>query len=516
LCLYHGLLFFQLPFFPLVFPNVASARMVCDQQPGQPRSCGNVPDGPGGGYQGPSQAVIEQQRQEYERQQRATSYNDAANAALDRGDYDRAIQLYGQAYATNPWQGFLDNQSLALDRKNRASASDHYDAANAALKSGDFDRAILLYDQAYAAYQWQGYLDGKQNAIAGKYSAAARAAWTSGDYERAARLYDQAYAAHPLQGYLDNKKTALELKTANKYNEVANAALKSGDFERAIQLYDQAYAAHPSRGYLDNKQLAIAGKYNAAASTAFKSGDYDRAIQLYDQAYAANPLPGYLNNKNVALENKYIASGKIAFDGKDYEKAGELFDKAYAINPSQSNLDNKKLALENKSHLEPYRMVSASSFSTALSSVTSFAKSLFTTYDSASAQAGAIAKNPNDAGCVYDGGSNCEKGTSLAGAEPRGRGTASLSATAKEAMAKIPDGQKALKDEATARISFARAEAAVSELKAERDRAPDSAAQSKFDMKYTNANQAKANAAQELYTAEIAVETVATKYELDD
>ena len=38
---------------PIIIPSGASARIVCDQQPGQPRSCGYVPDTPPSGYVAP-------------------------------------------------------------------------------------------------------------------------------------------------------------------------------------------------------------------------------------------------------------------------------------------------------------------------------------------------------------------------------------------------------------------------------------------------------------------------------
>ena len=103
----------------------------------------------------------------------ATAYNDRGNGYKDKGDYDRAIQDFGQAISLNP--------EFALAFYNRGNAYE---------SKGEYDRAIRDLDQAirlksddadafYALYG-RGYA----------YSA-------KGDYDRAIQDYDQAIRLEP-------------------------------------------------------------------------------------------------------------------------------------------------------------------------------------------------------------------------------------------------------------------------------------------------------------------------------
>lgn len=138
-----------------------------------------------------------------------------------------------------------------------------------------------------------------------------------------------------------------------------------------------------------------------------------------------------------------------------------------------------------------------------------------TTYSSASAQANAMKKSPEDAGCVFEGRGGCAQGSAMAFPKgDGGRGTASLSPAVREAMSKSPEGQKLMKDESTLRTQLASADATADALKTKRD-AATGAERQKLAIDYANADQVRGQIGQKLYVKEIAVETAAKKYVLD-
>jgi hypothetical protein len=140
---------------------------------------------------------------------------------------------------------------------------------------------------------------------------------------------------------------------------------------------------------------------------------------------------------------------------------------------------------------------------------------VLTTYRSASAQADAAAKALSNAGCIFDGGGNCQTGTPLTFPQPGGgRGTAALSDAVKKAMRQTPDGQKLMNEELALRGEFAKADAKVAALKAKMN-AADAATRGQLAVDVVNADTEKTKIAQKLYVAEIAVETKAKTFVLD-
>jgi hypothetical protein len=139
-----------------------------------------------------------------------------------------------------------------------------------------------------------------------------------------------------------------------------------------------------------------------------------------------------------------------------------------------------------------------------------------TTYPSASAQAKAMGKDPEHAGCIFDGRGGCKSATSMSFPNGTGgRGTASLSPAVKEAMSKTPEGQKLIKEEAALRVQLAKAEAAATEIKVKRDSETDPAKRGELGVEYAKADKIRSDIGQNLYVKEIQVESEAKKYVLD-
>jgi tetratricopeptide (TPR) repeat protein len=231
----------------------------------------------------PSQVYLDNKRGAIDDKNRALAndFSEAAKIAFKQGDYNRTAQLYGQAYAIDPRPYYL---------------AEKYNAEGLAERRlGHYDRAVELFDQANAANPSQAYLDNKRGAIdeknralAKNYGDAAEVASRAGNYNRAVELYDQAYAAHPWQGYLDSKN----LVYAEWFEKAAYNAMQSGDYSAAINFYDGAYRAHPSQAYLDKKKMAVLQQTYGYVSTASFSSAFSQV-----SSYATSVVATYISPK---------------------------------------------------------------------------------------------------------------------------------------------------------------------------------------------------------------------------
>jgi len=200
----------------------------------------------------------------------------SGNAALDNGDFDRAIMEYSKAIQLDP------NNALAYTRRGEAY---YY--------KGDYDKAITDYDQAiridanYAvAYNNRGHVYRNQ-----------------GNYDRAIADLDQAIRLNP------NYTKAF----ANR----GYAYWYKGDYDKAITDYDQAIRIDPN--------YAVA--YNNRGLVYRNQGDYDRAIVDYDQTIRLDP------NSAVPYTNR----GDAYYDKGDYDKAIADYDQAIRIDPDYAD-----------------------------------------------------------------------------------------------------------------------------------------------------------------------------------
>jgi tetratricopeptide (TPR) repeat protein len=206
------------------------------------------------------------------------------NAYYGKGDYDRAILDYNQAIRLNP-----------------RDANSFFNRGAAYARKADYDRAIQDYDEAIRL--------NPNNADAFSNRGAAYAG--KGDYDRAIEDYDEAARLNPIH--------------ANALYGRGNAYRRKGDFDRAIQDYDEAIRLNPNNASaFSNRGIAYSHKR-----------EYARAIQNYDEAIRLNP--SYLN----AFYNR----GNAYRRNGDYERAVLDYDQVIRLNPKHVNAySNRGLA----------------------------------------------------------------------------------------------------------------------------------------------------------------------------
>ncbi len=200
----------------------------------------------------------------------AVQYCTDANARLDAGDYDAAIQAYDRALSLNPkYVAAYYNRGLAY-------------AALGALDSAiaDCTRAIELAPDQVQAYRQRGLLY-----------------FRKGVFDQALRDYDAALQLDP---------GMVEI-----HYDCGNAHLRLGDYERAIADYTEALDKAPARAELHlNRGIAYA-----------EQGNYPEALRDYNRAIALDPERAVTYNHRGQA---YARLGHYTEALADYEQALEL------------------------------------------------------------------------------------------------------------------------------------------------------------------------------------------------
>lgn len=229
--------------------------------------------------------------------------------AADFLDWQSAIFTFADEYSSEhqvPIPSALSDETRSIGWQ---QALIFYFQGDASYKNGDYDAAIVAYDQAIRIKP------DFREALYNKGIALRRL----GQYEAAIAAYDQALAIKPNDHKaLYNKGVALD---------------ELGQYDEAVAVFDQALALKPDYyEALNNKGVSLG-----------KLGQYEAAIAVFDQALALKP------DKHEALYNKGIALSNLG----QYEAAIAAYDQALAIKPDDyGTWDNKGYALATQGYFD--------------------------------------------------------------------------------------------------------------------------------------------------------------------
>ena len=240
----------------------------------------------------PNLVVPQPQPNVADRAERVAFLVEQGAAALQRGDFDRAIADYSEVLRLDP--------KFALAFAGRGTA---YGNKN------DFDRAIADHDEAIR-------LDPKL-AVAFNYRGVAYAG--KKDFDRAISDYSEAIRLDP--------------KYTNQLILRGIAYESKNDFDRAIDDYSEAIRLDPN--------LAIAFKNRG--NVYFRKKDFDRAIADYSDAIRLNPkFADALTSRGAAYEWK-----------NDFDRAIADHDEAIRLDPNLAlAFNNRGVVYERKNNLD--------------------------------------------------------------------------------------------------------------------------------------------------------------------
>jgi tetratricopeptide (TPR) repeat protein len=196
---------------------------------------------------------------------------DGAQEAFQKGDFEKALAGFKQAYALYPVPDFVFNQATALEKLRRpaaaANALEHYLVLNSSAKDAAtvIERIKQLRGEAAHedALMDPGEDEAAAPAVTGKGMDAAQAwfergkvAYMLGDYDRSAQLFLNAFDAKPLPNLIFNHASALDragrrseaIKAYERYLSLDPTASDSGRVRKRITLLQGDDKPEPRRG----------------------------------------------------------------------------------------------------------------------------------------------------------------------------------------------------------------------------------------------------------------------------
>jgi tetratricopeptide (TPR) repeat protein len=252
-------------------------------------------------------AIAEAESDSQAHRKYAEAYDARGDAHAEMGNFERAIQDYGEALKLKPEDASpLLERGLAYEQ-----TGDH----NRALR--DFDEALKLNPKNDIAFYYRSIVHAKKGnndrAIQDldeaiqldpssyeKFLARGNSYYAKGDFDRAIADYDQAIKLNPKNDI------------AFYYRGIVHA--KKGNNDRAIQDLDEAIELDPRS---DGKFLWRGYSYDA-------KGDFDRAMADYDHAIN-------LGSKDAQT---FVRRADIYFAKGNYDKAMRDCDHAIGLDPA--------------------------------------------------------------------------------------------------------------------------------------------------------------------------------------
>jgi tetratricopeptide (TPR) repeat protein len=246
-----------------------------------------------------------------------------AQAAVQAGDYDRAMSLAQRALAEDPSNSEARRLSDSALAGQKAAA--RFDSAEAALRAGDFTRAMTEADAGRAHAPW----DSRAPQLIGRIQRAQEEAQNAAQQREARER--QARTAAQLSGVLGQAETALA----------------SEKYDAAIGFYDEALKLDPSsQRAISGRSTAIQARVLAQAAASGGGGGRQTAVRAFvaskttaqsTETRTGNVPEGFEDSPGVTVKKGTQAAdlpGKINFDIRpDTVKAGEPYSvKVYLVN----------------------------------------------------------------------------------------------------------------------------------------------------------------------------------------
>jgi tRNA A-37 threonylcarbamoyl transferase component Bud32/tetratricopeptide (TPR) repeat protein len=261
----------------------------------------------------------------------------AAQAAIQQGDYDRAMSLAQKALSEDPANA--DARRVADSALNGQKAAARFQSADAALSGGDFARAMTEAEAGRALAPWD-----------------ARAPQLIGRIQRAQQ--DAQGAARQREARERQSRLAAQL---NGFLGQAESALAAQKYDAAIGLYDEALKLDPGN------QRAISGKSTAIqARVLAQAGASGAARPAGGRAFVASKTSaqsiegrggsvpeGFEDSPGVNVRKGTQAAelpGKINFDiDPDAVKPGERYSvKVYLVNEGLAPIQIRDMLVTTK------------------------------------------------------------------------------------------------------------------------------------------------------------------------
>jgi tetratricopeptide (TPR) repeat protein len=239
---------------------------------------------------------------------RATLMQEIADNYEDKGDYDRAMELYHNSLCIREELG---------DKKNIAGISLRLGALYRNM--GDYEKARELYFKCLAIAEEIG----DRTTMAGALHKIGEIYQYVGDFAEAIAYYQPSLKLSEQLGY--KRQIAMTL------HNLALLYRDSGDYENAAEHYQRSYEIYQQLG----DERGLANILNLQATIHRARGEYDRALQMFRQCLTAYNQIG--DQKGIASTLYQLGDVHAAIG--EYQEAIELYQQSLKL---EQKLDNEK------------------------------------------------------------------------------------------------------------------------------------------------------------------------------
>lgn len=287
---------------------------------------------------------------------------EAGQKAMDEKNWDKATDLYKRALdikkndplpktqleAIENFRKAEEDQNKALAEKNR-NYTNKMNEAEAAAKLNEYDKAILLFEQARLLKPEDKTAENRISELNKKKASAENANQQEKLYKGFMAAAESAFKAKDYPKALAEYKNAINVKKDDK-------AASDGISEIQQILDDLANAEK------QNQKDAQFDEFIKKGDLLFKNKNWAEAQLAYEAAQAIRPdnyakeqVKKCIANENsktaeAAKYNKIIADADISFNAADYTKAKELYNKALDLKKNDPYPQTKLEQIENILH----------------------------------------------------------------------------------------------------------------------------------------------------------------------
>jgi serine/threonine protein kinase/predicted ATPase/Tfp pilus assembly protein PilF len=230
----------------------------------------------------------------------AYAKNNLGEALKATGDFDRACQLFQEAYDT----------FAAIDNK-RGMAFTLSNVAGIRFSGGDFDGAHGMYERAYAMQREIG----DRNGIGHSLAALGNVAITKGNYAEAQRYFEESLK---VRRDLGEKRTI-----ADSMADLGRNAVNLHDYEATVRWTNEAIALY----------AMMSAEEDIAYTKMFRAIGYYRMNRLVEAEADVNDMVRIAKSINnpFLLAQAYIAQGEVELTRGDNERAVQYYKEALSM-----------------------------------------------------------------------------------------------------------------------------------------------------------------------------------------
>jgi tetratricopeptide (TPR) repeat protein len=242
--------------------------------------------------------------------EKAIYYNNLGYIQNSQGDYEKAIEYYGEA---------LEIRQKTLPPNHPHLATSYNNIATVYMNMGEYSKALSFYEKALEIRQKT--LPPNHPDLAQSYNNIGAVYRNMGEYSKALSFHEKALEIY--QKTLPPNHPDL----ATSYNNIAGVYYHMGEYSKALSFYEKDLEIRQKTLPPNHPSLAIS--YNNIGAVYDNMGEYSKALSFYQKALEIFQKTLPPNHPDLAASYNNI--GLVYMNMGEYSKALSFYQKALEI-----------------------------------------------------------------------------------------------------------------------------------------------------------------------------------------